>query len=333
MTRPTDSMREAMRCAEVGDDVCHEDPTVNRLLEMSAEKTGKEAALFVPSGTFGNQCSIGVHTSPGDEIIVGEQSHVIEHECGAIGALWGAVTRTVAPAKTSYLTAADVEKRLRLSSDIHEPRTGLIVLENALSDGTVMPLDAMAEIAKLARKHGIPVHLDGARLFNAALALGVDAAQICRHVDTVTFCLSKGLGAPVGSVLCGTGDFINKALKQRKMMGGGMRQVGVLAAPGIIALTRGVERLAEDHANARLLASLLLEIPGIQVDMAAVQTNMVFCRVNKDGKSETGLVDYLAERGFNNYPPSWWGLRFVLSYEVDEDDVRAFAEATRAYMQ
>jgi threonine aldolase len=335
MTRPAAAMRDAMRDAEVGDDVCGEDPTANRLQAMAAELLGTEAALFVPSGTFGNQCAIAVHTRPGDEVILAEATHVIDHEAGAAAALSGVQTRTVLPARDSWPTAADIASRLRTVPDLHHPETGLIVLENALADGTVMPLDAMAAVAELARAHRVPVHLDGARLFNAAAALGAPVQAIARHCDSVTFCLSKGLGAPVGSLLCGTASFIERARRRRKIMGGGMRQVGVLCAAGIVALRDGPAQLMRDHANASLLAELLASIPGIVIDLARVQTNIVFIRVRAGGAkwSEQGLVDFLNARGFAVYPPHWMGVRFVTSREVDEADVRALAGAVAAYME
>ncbi len=333
MTMPTAAMRDAMRDAEVGDDVCDEDPTVNRLQEMSAELLDMEAALFVPSGTFGNQCAIGVHTHPGNEVIVAESSHVIDHEAGAGSALWGVQMRAIVPSATSYLTVADIAPRIRTVEDVHHPDTGLIALENAQANGTVMPLAAMHEIRELADTHRVPIHLDGARLFNAALALGVPAAAIATLVDSVTFCLSKGLGAPAGSLLCGSAEFIRQAKWKRKQLGGGMRQAGVLAAPGIIAITDGVARLAEDHQSARLLAELLAGIPGVMIDLDSVQTNLVFCRLEESGqRTMAGLVDFLAERGFSAYPPAWWGLRFVTSSRVDEEDVRLLVAAVRDYM-
>jgi threonine aldolase len=322
-----------MMNAEVGDDVVDEDPTANRLQAMAADALGMEAALFVPSGTFGNQCAIGVHTSPGDEVIVAETTHVIDHEAGAGAALWGVQMRAVAPINGAYLTPADILPRLRTVEDIHHPRTGLIVLENALAVGTVMPLDAMRAARAVADEHGLPIHLDGARIFNAALALRCEAAEIAALVDSVMFCLSKGLGAPVGSILAGKAGFIAKAKRKRKMMGGGMRQVGVLAAPAIVALTKGVARLEEDHRNARLLAELLAGIPGVVIDPATVQTNMVFCGVDEAaGRTAQGLVDSLNAGGFMVYEPGWWGLRFALSSRVDEGDVRAFAGAVAAYL-
>ena len=332
MTMPTQAMRDAMRDAEVGDDVCNEDPTVNRLQEIAARKIGKESSLFVPSGTFGNQCAIAVHTRPGYEIIVLESAHVVQHEAGASAALSGVQVRVVTPGNATFPTIEDIEPRIRVGGDIHYPRTGLIVLENALSDGTVMPVDAMRSVKDLAAKHGIPVHLDGARIFNAAVALGVDAAEIASQADTVSICLSKGLGAPVGSLLCGSFEFIDKARKRRKMMGGAMRQVGVLAAPGVIALSEGVARLAEDHRNAKLLADLLDGIPGVVVEPDKVQTNIVFCAVEKPGRSDAELVDFLIRKEIITYPPEQWGIRLVTSREVDGDDVRALAAAVAEYL-
>lgn len=332
MTRPSQKMRQAMFDAEVGDDVCEEDPTVNRLQELAARTLGMEAALFVPSGVFGNQCAIGVQAQPGDEVILSETAHVVEHEAGASGVLSGVQLRAIEPRRTSYITAAEIRPRLRIGEDVHFPRSRLIVIENALSDGTVMPVEAMSEIKALAVEHRLAVHLDGARLFNAAIALGVEPRQIAAQCDSVTFCLSKGLGAPVGSLLCGSAAFVAKARKRRKIMGGGMRQAGVLAAPGIIALEDGVERLREDHENARLLGNLLAEIPGIEMDLAKVQTNMVYIRVSARGKSEAELVDFLARKNILTYPPMAWGIRFVTSLEVNADDVRALAGAVREYM-
>ncbi len=331
MTRPTAAMRRAMAEAEVGDDVCGEDPTVNRLEATAAGITGKEAALFVPSGVFGNQCAIGVHCQPGNEAIVSEKAHVVEHEAGSAGALSGVQIRTVMPGNGHYLTAADILPRIRVGDDIHEPKTALILLENALSDGTVMPLEAMREVEALARARGVPVHLDGARLFNAALALGVEPADLAAACDTVSFCLSKGLGAPAGSLLCGPRAFIDRARRRRKVMGGGMRQVGVLAAPGLIALTEGRARLAQDHVRARLLAEGLSAVPGVRVDLRDVVTNMVYIRLDLPGRTEPGCVAFLEAHGIRVYPPLPDGIRFVTSLEVDDDDVAAAIEAVRAF--
>ncbi len=331
MTRPTDAMRRAMAEAEVGDDVCGEDPTVNRLEAMAAELLAKEAALFVPSGVFGNQCAIGVHAGPGNEVIVSEKAHVVEHEAGAAAALAGVQIRAVMPQNGHYLTVADIAPRIRVGDDIHEPQTTLILLENALSDGTVMPVQAMLDIATLAHEHGIPIHLDGARIFNAALALGVEAVQLAAPCDSVSFCLSKGLGAPVGSLLCGTRAFVDRARRRRKVMGGGMRQIGVLAAPGILALTEGRARLAQDHARARRLAEGLAAIDGIVVDVDAVETNMVYVHLELPVRTGSDCVAFLESRGILVYPPLPDGIRFVTSLEVGDDDVDAAIAAMEAF--
>lgn len=333
MTRPSAAMRRAMAEAEVGDDVCGDDPTVNHLEAMAAQTLGKEAALFVPSGVFGNQCAIGVHCRPGDEAIVSEKAHVVEHEAGSAGALSGVQIRAVMPANGHYLTADDIQPRIRVGDDIHIPRTALILLENALSDGSVMPLAAMQDVAALARAHAVPVHLDGARIFNAALALGADPAALAAYCDTVTFCLSKGLGAPVGSLLCGPRAFVDLARRRRKVMGGGMRQVGVLAAPGILALTQGPAGLALDHARARRLAEGLAAIPGLRVNLQDVVTNMVYVRLDLPGRTEPDCVAFLESRGIRVYPPLPDGIRFVTSLEVGDEDIAAAIQAMRDFAQ
>jgi len=333
MTLPTQAMRDAMRDAELGDDVVGEDPTVNRLEALGAEMLGKEAALLVPSGTFGNQCAIAVQTRPGDEVVVSETTHVIDHEQGAAGALAGVQLRTIWPANGSWATAEEIAARVRTIPDVHHPDTALIVLENALADGSVIPLDEMRRVRELADRHGIRVHLDGARIFNAAIALGVDAREIAATADSVMICLSKGLGAPIGSLLAGSAELVGRARRRRKLMGGGMRQAGIIAAPGIIALTEGMAQLARDHENARLIAERIVAIDGIVVDLKKTQTNMVFVRVDRPGKSEQGLVDHLNAHGFAAYPPLWWGIRFAVSSRVDREDCVAFAECVADYMQ
>ena len=235
VTMPTEEMRKAMAEAEVGDDVYQDDPTVNRLEKLAAEKVGKEAALFVPSGTFGNQLCVMTHTNRGDEIILGEDCHITLHEVGAAAVIAGVQLRTL-PSKNGMLDPKQVEKAIRCEEDIHYPHTGLICVENAHGLGTVIPLDNLKEIKDIGERHNIPVHLDGARIFNAALALGVDAKDIAKYCDSVMFCLSKGLGAPVGSMVAGTRELIEKARKNRKLMGGGVRQEGILAASSIIAV-------------------------------------------------------------------------------------------------
>jgi threonine aldolase len=264
-------------------------------------------------------------------------THVVEHEAGATAALSGGQLRAVVPGKTTYPTAEDIKPRIRTAKDVHFPATGLIVLENALSDGTVMPIGEMKRVKKLAEQYGIKVHLDGARIFNAALALGVNASEIAAQADSVSVCLSKGLGAPIGSLLVGSRDFIDRARMRRKLMGGGMRQAGVLAAPGIIALREGIAQLPRDHANAKLLARHLSQIPGMVLDVDKVMTNMVFCQVDKPGFDSIGLVDFLAKKNIVTYPPappgSPPGIRFVTSREVDEKDVAALVEAVSEYLR
>src|SRR6267378_2522657 len=245
VTRPTPSMRRAMAEAEVGDDVFREDPTVRRLEEAAAERTGKEAALFVPTGTMGNQIAVNVWTRPGQEVILEERSHIFDYEMGTMAVLSGVLPRPIRP-PVYYLT-----------------QTGLIALENThnMAGGTIFPLSVAESICSLARTQRIPIHLDGARLFTAAVAVREDAAELARPFDSVMFCLSKGLGAPVGSLVCGPAGFVDEALRVRKRMGGGMRQAGILAAAGLVALEENVERLAEDHDNARHLAEGIAGIP------------------------------------------------------------------------
>src|SRR5215472_48552 len=263
LTMPTPEMRRAMAEAELGDDVFREDPTVNRLQEMAAERMGKEAALLVTSGTQGNLVGILSHTQRGDEIIVGDQSHVFHYEVAGAAVVGSLQLRTVRNID-GMLDPAEVEAAIR-PQDVHAPRTGVVCLENTHNRNGGAPLSAShtKAVADVAHRHGVLVHLDGARVFNAAVALDVDVRELTAPVDSVTFCLSKGLAAPVGSVLCGSKDYVETARKYRKMLGGGMREAGIIAAAGIVALTTMVDRLAEDHANARLIADRLAEIPGI----------------------------------------------------------------------
>jgi threonine aldolase len=297
VTRPTPEMRAAMAAAEVGDDVYGEDPTVNRLQQLAADKVGKEAALFVPSGTMGNQTAIHVHTRPGQEVITEERSHVFNYEMAAMAAVSGVMARPVR-SPDGILSWAQIEVAIRppiyyLSS------TGLIVVENThnMAGGTVYQASRVRDICEHAQAAGIPVHMDGARIFNAAVALGTDAASLCAPCDSVMFCLSKGLGAPVGSMLAGPRAFIDRARSVRKMLGGGMRQAGVLAAAGIIALEKMPARLHEDHANAQLLAGLLSAIPGLDLDPAQVRTNIVIVGLSRTPYDSSRLAARLKEVG------------------------------------
>ncbi len=277
VTLPTPAMREAMYRAEVGDDVFGEDPTVNRLEELAAAKLGKEAALFVPSGSMGNCCSVLTHCRRGSMVVLGNRSHILLYEHGSPATLGGLPFRTLPNLENGALDPAQVDGAIQ-SPDLHMAGTGLLCLENTHNDcgGRVVTMEQMRTLSEIAHRKGVPVHLDGARIFNAALALGVQAHEIAAYADSVMFCLSKGLSAPVGSLLTGTREFIARARRTRKLLGGGMRQAGILAAAGIVALEQMVERLAEDHANARRLAEGLANLRGYHLDPATVETNMVY---------------------------------------------------------
>ena len=309
VTKPTAEMRAAMAAAEVGDDVYIEDPTVNRLQEAAAATFSKEAALFVPSGTMGNQIAIRLHTSPGQEVITERQAHVFNYELAAMAVISGVLARPVAAPDGILdwnLIGPAIAPKI-----YYRAQTGLITLENThnMAGGTVYTAGQIDDICDHAHARELPVHLDGARIFNAAAALGCDVASLCRSCDSVMFCLSKGLAAPVGSLLVGTSDFIEKARRVRKMMGGGMRQIGVLAAAGIIALEKMPSRLSEDHANAKLLAELLSKIPGLEVHPERVRTNIVVVGIQKTGHDSSAFLKLLKQRG-------------VLSGTVDENTLR-----------
>jgi threonine aldolase len=316
VTWPTEAMRAAMASASVGDDVYGDDPTVNELERLAAEMTGKDAAVFVPTGTFGNQLALFTWCPRGSEVILGEQCHIIQHEAGAASVIAGVQTRPIF-APEGILALDEIESRIR-GNDIHYPPTSLICLENAHSSGRVVSLSYMREVAALARKHDLPIHLDGARLFNAAISLGVKAVDIAENVDSVMFCVSKGLSAPVGSMLAGPRDFIERARRKRKIMGGGMRQVGVLAAAGIIALKEMTKHLGEDHENARYLAGKLAAIPGIWVDSTALDINMVFFKL-PEGFDGGAFVAFMKTYDVVVSPPELGICRFVTHYWIDKN--------------
>ncbi|MGC2584613.1 MAG: threonine aldolase family protein, partial [Acidobacteriaceae bacterium] len=296
VTKPTPAMRAAMAAAEVGDDVYGEDPTINRLEARAAEIFGREAALFLPSGTMGNQTAIRLLTQHGQEAIVEARAHIVEWEIAMASAFSGVQLRTIA-APRGLLTWSAIEPHIT-GKHYHRASTGLIALENThnMAGGTVTPLEVMEEIWAGAAERKLPVHLDGARVFNAAVALGKDVRTLTRGFTTVMFCLSKGLGAPVGSLLVGSWEQMDRARNIRKGLGGGMRQAGILAAAGLIALEEGPHRLHEDHANARLLAERLATLPQVEIDLEAVRTNIVIFTLRNQGNA-AALVDKLKARG------------------------------------
>lgn len=300
VTKPSDRMRAAMAAAEVGDDVYGEDPTVNRLQERAAELFEKEAALFVPSGTMGNQIAVKVHTKPGQEIIIEERGHILNYELGASAILAGVTIRPVRSGDgTGMLTRTEIAKALSTDSIYDHTQTGLICLENThnLAGGRVMSAAFCADLCENAHAHGLPVHMDGARIFNAATALNESVADLTRNCDSVQFCLSKGLGAPVGSILLGSREFINEARIWRKRLGGGMRQAGILAAAGLVALEESPQRLHEDHENARRLAEGLSLINGIAIDVKTVETNIVIFDISRMGRAANEICNELRENG------------------------------------
>ncbi|MEZ5976649.1 MAG: GntG family PLP-dependent aldolase [Planctomycetota bacterium] len=330
VTRPSPRMRAAMADAEVGDDVLDGDPTVRRLERAAAKWLGKEAALFVPSGTMANQCAVAVHTRPGDEVILAADAHMLSFESGALGALHGVQTATVQGA-AGVLTREQVEARIRAES-VHSPRTGLVCLEQThmASGGRVIPLQRFHGPVLAARDNGVPVHLDGARLANAVVASGVPASQWALQVDTVSLCFSKGLGAPVGSVLAGSAVLCERAKRFRKRFGGWMRQSGILAAAALVALEENVERLAVDHALAQQLAARLDELEFLSCPAADVDTNIVLVRVDHPELSATEVVAKLGENGVKVLPLDGRTLRFVTHMDVGEADVERVVRAMRA---
>ena len=322
VTLPGEEMRAAMANAEVGDDVYGDDPTVNRLEEIAARRLGKEAAIFVPSGTFGNQLSILTHTLRGDEVIIPASNHIIVHEAGASAVIAGVQMRTL-DCDDGMPSVDRILKAIR-GEDLHYPRTGLICLENAHSSGRVLPMEYMKEVYSIARERAIPVHLDGARIFNAAVSLGIDAREIASKADSVMFCLSKGLGAPIGSMLVGTKDFIARARKGRKIMGGAMRQAGIIAAAGIIAIEKMIDRLGEDHENARYLAKKLEEIKGIEIMRDRLDINMVFFKL--DSGRPKAIVEELHRQGIKINPPEGDEWRLVTNLDVSRSDLDTFID-------
>ncbi len=331
VTKPSAKMRAAMAAAEVGDDVYGEDPAINRLEERAAEVFGREAAIFVPTGTMGNVIGIRLHTQHGQEVICEARSHVLDWEMGMIAAFAGCQVRTVA-APRGILTWANIAQAIA-PPIYYRAQTGLICLENShnMAGGTVTPLAVFEEIWAGARRAGLPVHLDGARVFNAAAALGIAVAELTRGFDTVMFCLSKGLGAPVGSMLVGSREIIARARSIRKALGGGMRQAGILAAAGLIALEDGPAQLPEDHRNARLLAEAVAASDAAEIDLDAVQTNIVIFRLVEGGAAE--FVVQLQQRGVLASAIGKDAVRFVTHLDVDRAACERAAEIVAETLQ
>lgn len=331
VTAPTQEMRDAMYTAAVGDDVYGDDPTVLELEEYAANLVNKEAALFVPSGTFGNQLALLTHCKRGDEVILGDDCHIVVHEVGASSVIAGVQLRTLRTNK-GELDPLEVQSKIR-GEDIHFPSTGLICLENAHSNGRVISLDNMQQIYAIAKKHGIPIHLDGARLFNAASYLKVTAKEITNYCDTVNFCLSKGLCAPVGSILAGNKAYIDRARKGRKLMGGGLRQAGFLAAAGLIALKDMTERLKDDHENALLLANELAKLPGIKVNLEDIHINMVFFQAVNAGFNRSTFVQDMLNKGIKINSEENGEFRYVTNYWVTKEDVLYVIQCMKELMK
>lgn len=335
VTLPTPAMRQAMFDAELGDDVMGEDPTVNRLEAMAAERLGKEAAMYVPSGTMANLVCLLSHCARGEEAIMGHMSHTFLFEAGGSSAMGGIHPHTVPNQPDGTLDLNDVEAAIRDPNNPHYPRTRLICLENTHNrcSGTVLTPSYMAQARALADRYGLKIHLDGARVFNAAIALGVTAAVAARDADSVSFCLSKGLSAPVGSLVCGSAEFVRQARRQRKILGGGMRQAGVLAAAGIVALETMVDRLAEDHTNARYLAEGLASLPGIMLDPARIQTNIVIWELGADAPPAAGFAAGMTAHGVKVGAVGPRRIRAVTHYGIDTDAIDQALAAAKAVLE
>ncbi len=334
VTLPTDEMRDAMRNAELGDDVFREDPTINRLQDISAELMGKEAGLLVSSGTMGNLVCMLTHCGRGEEVILGDKSHMFLNECGSMSAVGGVHPHTVANQPDGTIRLEDVEAAIRGVND-HWPRTRLLCIENTHSRCFGAPLrpEYVTAVCELAHERGLLVHLDGARIFNAMVALDADIKDLVRDVDSLSFCLSKGLAAPVGSVVCGNRDFIAEARRNRKLLGGGMRQAGIIAAPGIVALDRMVKRLADDHRNARRLAEGIARIPGLSIDPGKVFTNIVYFEIEQGRIKTDEMVAKLENTGIKTLSTGPRRFRMVTHYGVESDDIERTLNALGEIMR
>lgn len=329
VTKPSAGMRAAMAAAEVGDDVFGEDPTINQLQKKVASLLGKEAALFVPSGTMGNQICVKVHTRPGDEVVAEKGCHVFNYETGAVAFLSGVQVHTIDGARGVFTT--EQIKRVIRPKAYYMPRTSLVCIENThnRAGGTIFPLDVIKDIHTLCQSEGLRFHLDGARLWNASVETGISPHEYASHFDSVSVCLSKGLGAPVGSVIAGTQEFINEARRFRKIFGGGMRQAGVLAAAGIYALEHNIDRLKEDHASAGFLAGELSQVKGFEIDLDSVQTNIVIISLEKAGLVPEDVLARLKAKGILLTPGNYMGIRAVTHLDVSMEEVQQAASIIR----
>jgi len=334
VTLPTPAMREAISCAEVGDDVFGEDPTINRLEAMTAERMGKEAALLVVSGTMGNVTCVLTHCTRGEEVILGDGSHIFLNEAGGMSALGGIFPHTIPNRPDGTLLLSEIEAAIR-GENIHFPRTRLVCLENTHNRcyGAALTPDYTAAVVSLAKSRGLSVHLDGARIFNAAAALGVDVRELTRGVDSVNVCLSKGLAAPVGSVICGSKEFIGRARRIRKMLGGGMRQAGIIAAAGIVAMEEMVDRLAEDHIHARRLAEGIAGIPGLKTEPGRVQTNMLYVDLVDRRFTDDQFMALLEKKGVMISHPGPARFRMLTHYGISTAEIDKALAALREVMQ
>jgi len=329
VTEPTMEMLDAMHKAKVGDDVYGDDETINLLEKKAAEVLGKEASLFIPSGTFGNQLAILTHTERGDEVIIPESNHIVIHEVGASAVIAGVQLRTLRD-DCGIPDSSELNKAFRMD-DIHYPRTGLICMENAHSSGKVISVEILKEIYECAKDHDVPLHLDGARIFNAAATLKTEAKEIARYSDSVMFCLSKGLCSPIGSMLTGTEKFILKARKNRKLMGGGLRQAGYLAAAGLISIDKMAKRLNEDHENAKYLASKIGSLKNFNVLKNRLDINMVFFTIDDPDYNEDALIAYLRTKKIMISPAESGEYRFATHFWIDKKSIDFAINSINSY--
>ncbi len=333
VTLPTPEMREAIFHAELGDDVFGEDPTINRLEKMAAGRVGKEAALLVPSGTMANLVCVLTHCARGEEVILGAKSHMFLNEAGGMSAIGGIHPHIIDNQPDGTIKLADIAAAIR-GDNVHSPRTRLICLENTHNrcNGSPLSVEYTGQVAALAKRHGLLVHLDGARIFNAAVALGVNVKELTRSIDSLIFCLSKGLSAPVGSMVCGSHQFVNEARRTRKVLGGGMRQAGIIAAAGIIALEQMIDRVAEDHINAHLLAEGISKIDGLSIDLSKVRTNIIYFNLVTDRLTADEFLTRLAKKGIKLLTTGPSRFRMVTHYGISSEDIDATLVATRQVM-